>query len=178
MYNTIVRKSRITPRIPNMANIVIPTLILSSHFGPVVQQDTLCTLVAHNEQGFQYTTAELLDAMWCSHDLMNCVSGYQYPCPIDECAHVWFVFAHNEQGDVVIPPANCQVDFYAVDVWNNIHSGTWAGPADFNADGIINSTDFFDFSSAFFSTGYDYDRSGTYDSNDYFTFITDFVPAE
>jgi hypothetical protein len=162
-----------------MANILIPTaLVLSSHFGPVVQHDTLCTLIVHNEQGFIYTSAELLDASWCSFDLVNCVSGFQSPCPIDECAHVWFVFCHNEQGDVVTAPAGCPVAFYAVNVWDQIHQGVWAGPADFNVDGEINSIDYFDFTGAFFSTGYDYDLSGECNSQDFFSFLDDFVPAE
>jgi hypothetical protein len=47
-------------------------------------------------------------------------------------------------------------------------------PADFNADGVVNSQDFFDFLSAFFGGNADFNGDGVTNSQDFFDFLTVF----
>jgi hypothetical protein len=46
--------------------------------------------------------------------------------------------------------------------------------ADFNADGVLNSQDFFDFLAAFFASAADFNRDGVTNSQDFFDFLAGF----
>jgi hypothetical protein len=51
---------------------------------------------------------------------------------------------------------------------------TPANPADFNADGVVNSQDLFDFLVAFFGGDADFNRDGTTNSQDFFDYLVAF----
>jgi hypothetical protein len=60
----------------------------------------------------------------------------------------------------------------------NVHAAAQAAappsPADFNADGLVNSADFFDFLTSFFMSNADFNRDGLTNSQDFFDYLAIF----
>ena len=158
-----------------MAHLIVPVLVTSCHFGLLMAPDSIGYFAASGGS-FTATTATILSAEWCNNDGTIC---YQQlgPCPTDECINVWWIATHNEQGEISVT-RGAVVLYSVTDLYNHNEQGRWAGPADVNIDGVIDSQDFFDFTSRFFTTGVDYNMSGYVDSQDFFTFVGDFYPPE
>jgi len=73
--------------------------------------------------------------------------------------------------------ANAVTDAFAVLVRDRVHAAmlTWgACGCDWNLDGTINSQDYFDFLSDFFSGNADYNNDRSTNSQDYFDFLSCF----
>jgi hypothetical protein len=150
----------------------VPGLIQTCHDGLRILPNVLASLIQPDGQ-FGYTNGQLLDAQWCSHDLLNCVPDLGFGCPIDECTHFVWVYAGGPGVFIEARPW-IPVTFSASHIDGIVHSGTWAGPTDWNLDGLINSSDFFMFLDEFFTGEADYDVSGLTDSQDLFSFLGDF----
>lgn len=149
-------------------------LVQSCHSGLRLMPDTM-TSVRQRDGCHQYTNGYLASAQWCSHDLRVCTDAWEHPqCPIDECTHVWLVYAPVDQDTVVISTPGLPVTFHAVSPGGAVDSGAWAGPADWSLDGRIDSADLFAFLTAFFQGDADHNMDGLTNSSDFFLFIADF----
>jgi hypothetical protein len=156
-----------------MLSAMIPAvLVASSHDGLRIMPDVLCNL-RQRDGLHSYTNGELVSAQWCSHDLVNCVDDLGFGCPIDECTHVWWVHAGGP-GVFVESAWGLPVEWSASHLDGTVGSGTYAGPPDWNVDGVVDSNDFFGFMDSFFGEGADYDMDGVTTSQDLFVFLGDF----
>lgn len=154
-----------------------PVLVQPCAGGIRVASESICTVIQQNGTCL-YTTGQVIGASWCSHNLLTCSDHNEQGdvrCPTDQCTHVLSVYAWAgvDAVSIMLTPG-IATRFEASDVWGHVHTGTMASPADFNIDGEVNSTDLFDFLTAFLGGGVDYDLSGQVDSADLFAFIEEF----
>lgn len=151
---------------------VIP-LVVSSAFGLCIAPDTICTVWQRG--AIEDSNAFILDRSWCNFARQECYPENGFGCTTEECLSVWTVYTPTvEYPQWIRPQAGIQAEFWAVQPDGTNQGGIWAGPADWNIDGIVNSTDFFQFLDGFFAGTTDYDLDGLVTSQDYFRFLEDF----
>lgn len=157
--------------------VIIPVLVQSCHDGLRLMPDTL-TSVRQQEGMHLYTNGFLAASQWCNHDLTQCVEDQWQGCPIEECTHVWVVYAcaagFCEDRVIVQSTPGIAVTFVSTNPDGILQSGAWCGPADWTLDGVMDSRDFFAFVDDMLKGTADHDRSGATDSTDFFVFISDF----
>lgn len=152
---------------------MIPAILVAcSHFGLALASDTLTT--AWQQDGaFTYTTAFILYEQWCNHARTECYDENGYGCMTDECTNVWTVYAQYPSYLSAMP--NLPVGFWTTAPNGQVQTGSWGGPADWNMDGVMNTSDFFDFLSSFYAGQADQNLDGVTDSSDFFMFLDDFM---
>lgn len=127
------------------------------------------TVQISNNNGGTWTTAETVgpggpdtEGGWIHHQFV-----VQTLLPATAQMKIRFVAADLAGGSLV----EAAVD--DVEVRNFVCTATTC-PADFNGDHFVNSQDFFEFLTAFFSGNADFNNSGTTDSQDFFDYVAAF----
>jgi hypothetical protein len=154
-----------------------PDLMSTSSLGLHNEQGTLATIWQVEGQ-IMSSSGNVVSQHWVSYDFIFWYEGCcGLPCPIEECVSVWIVYGSHDQVYTTGLAKGPMLDFIVTDEFGHSEQGRWAGPADCNLDGAINSTDYFDFSGMFFAGDADFNLDGVTDTNDYFQFLDEFFAS-
>src|SRR5688572_33097610 len=155
-----------------LPELALMILVKSSQFGLHPTADVLISARQRDGQ-FIASIGFLVSSQWCNHALQECIDDQGTGCPADECTHVWAVYSCCE-GIWIEATPGLPVTFWATNPDGAIQEGAWAGPADWNLDGVVNSSDFFAFINDFFRGDADYNLDLQTGSPDYLLFLEDF----
>lgn len=151
---------------------VPPSLVQSSNLGLNVKTNVavIGLTAAPNRVDTSRINSNPDNWYWMTPDFAQSVHDDGQACPYDEGWSFRISFSTSDYSVV-----SCQRDsilhFTATSLDNRVTSGTWAGPADWTLNGVIDTRDFFEFLIDLYANNADFTLDGVTDSQDFFDFI-------
>lgn len=154
--------------------------ILTTMYGLVLSDPASVLVLAqgapHSCTRIDCPAGQVVEVLWCTEPpLHECQADLGGDCPLDDGHHE--ILAGGTAVTITGPHASWPVHVYASDPGGGVVTRDWAGPADFNLDGIADTTDYFAFLGAFFAgePDADFNTDTVIDSQDFYDYLDAFL---